>query len=114
MIQEQSKDNRTVVANSHVGGGLGLVSLILLAGAIVLMLFVILSGVKNTSPLNKTYFLSADTSKIPGARAVSQWTYFYICGAGNKNCGSPVPALPLRGKYDFPTANGMNVPSYLA
>lgn len=93
---------------------MGLVSLLLLAGAIVLMLFVILSGVKNTTPLNKTYFLSADTSNISGARSISQWTYFHICGAGNKNCGAAVPALPLRGSYDFPSANGVNVPSYLA
>lgn len=78
------------------GGGLGIVSLILIAGAIVLMFFVVLSGVTNTTPLNKTYFLSADTSTLTGSgRATSQWTYFYVCGAGNQNCGSPVPALPL-------------------
>ncbi|RQM07102.1 hypothetical protein DH86_00003864 [Scytalidium sp. 3C] len=53
-------------------------------------------GVKHTTPLNKTYFLQADTSKFPGSgRSISQWTYFYICGANNENCGKPVPALPF-------------------
>jgi len=59
------------------------------------MFFVVLSGVKHTTPLDKTYFLQADTSSISGARPVSQWTYFYVCGANNENCGAAVPALPL-------------------
>jgi len=75
---------------------MGIASLILIAGSIVLIFFVVLSGVKNTSPLSKTYFLQADTSTIAGSgRAVSQWTYFYVCGAGNQDCGKPVPALPF-------------------
>jgi hypothetical protein len=76
-------------------GIMGIVSLILIAGAIVLMFFVVLSGLTNTTPLNKTYFLQADTSSITGARPLSQWTYFYVCGEGNTNCGKPVPALPF-------------------
>lgn len=78
------------------GGALGVVSQIMLAGAIVLLFFVILSGVTNHTPLRQTYFLQADTSSLTGSgRAISQWTYFYVCGEGNTNCGSPVPALPL-------------------
>jgi hypothetical protein len=79
-----------------IGGGMGIASQILIAGSIVLMFFVVLSGVTDSVPLNRTWFLQVDTSTIPGAgRAVSQWTYFYICGEGNKDCGAPVPALPL-------------------
>jgi hypothetical protein len=78
-----------------IGGVLGIVSIILIAGSIVLLLFVVLSGVKHASPLDKTYFLQADTSKIAGARPLSQWTYFYVCGDGNTNCGAPVPALSI-------------------
>ncbi|KAM3071804.1 Eisosomes component [Clarireedia jacksonii] len=74
---------------------MGLTSLILIAASIVFIFFVVLSGVSNTTPLNKTYFLRADTSSISGARSVSQWTYFYICGQGNTDCGKPVPALPF-------------------
>ncbi len=75
---------------------MGIASLVLIAGAIVLMFFVVLSGVTHTIPLDKTYFLQADTSSIAGSgRSVSQWTYFYVCGAGNEDCGKPVPALPI-------------------
>jgi hypothetical protein len=80
----------------YVGGGLGIASLILIAGSLVFMFFVILSGVTNSTPLNKTYFLRADTSSIAGAgRAISQWTFFYVCGANNQHCGRPVPDLPF-------------------
>ena len=60
-----------------------------------MMFFVVLSGVTNSTPLNQTYFLSADTSGISGARAISQWNYFYICGAGNQDCGVATAALPF-------------------
>jgi len=76
-------------------GGLGGISWILIAASILFMFFVILGGVKGTTPLNKTYFLQADTSTISGARQTSQWTYFYVCGAGNTDCGAAVPALPF-------------------
>lgn len=59
------------------------------------MFFIVLSGVTDTTPLSKTYFLRADTSGIAGARDITQWTYFYVCGQGNKDCGKPVPALPF-------------------
>lgn len=57
--------------------------------------FVILSGLTHTSPLSQTFFLRADTRGIEGARAVSQWTYFRVCGLDNLNCGPSRPALPL-------------------
>lgn len=79
-----------------IRSAMGLGSQILLATAVLFMLFVILSGVNDHTPLNRTWFLQADTSNIPGSgRSISQWTYFYVCGNHNKNCGSPVPALPL-------------------
>ena len=59
------------------------------------MFFVVLGGVKHSTPLTKTYFLQADTSGVANARAQSQWNYFYVCGAGNFDCGDAVPALPL-------------------
>ncbi|ATZ50973.1 hypothetical protein BCIN_06g04320 [Botrytis cinerea B05.10] len=76
-------------------GIMGIVSLILLGASIMFMFFVILGGITGTSPLDKTQFLSADTSSIAGARPVSQWNFFRVCGAGNTDCGSSVPALPL-------------------
>ncbi|ESZ90716.1 putative SUR7 family protein FMP45 [Sclerotinia borealis F-4128] len=76
-------------------GVMGIVSLILLGASIMFMFFVILGGVTHTSPLNKTQFLTADTSSISGARPVSQWNYFYVCGAGNNDCGKAVPDIPF-------------------
>jgi hypothetical protein len=90
--------SRLAFHSSHgeKGGGMGTLSLILIAGAIVLQFFVVLSGVTHTTPLKQTYFLQADTSTIAGSgRAVSQWTYFYVCGADNQDCGKPVPDLPF-------------------
>jgi hypothetical protein len=60
-----------------------------------MMFFVILSGVKDVTPLNQIYFLQANTSSIQGARPISQWTYFYICGLDNQNCSSATAALPF-------------------
>lgn len=57
--------------------------------------FVVLAGVTHQSPLNKIWFLRADTSGIGNARPVSQWTFWHVCGENNENCGNPVPALPL-------------------
>jgi len=95
------------------GGGLGLVSWVLLAASITFMFFVVLSGVKDTTPLNKTYFLQADTSGISGARPISQWTYFYVCGADNKDCGDAVPALSLGNAWGK-DKNAAGVPGALA
>ncbi|EFX02005.1 actin cortical patch protein [Grosmannia clavigera kw1407] len=74
---------------------LGMVSAIFLAGSIVMLFFVILGGVKDRTPLNHTYFLQADTSGIAGAKDLSQWTYFHICGTHNQNCGKAHPAMPF-------------------
>lgn len=82
--------------NTPQGSAMGIASIALIGGAIVLMFFVVLSGVKDVRPLNKIYFLQADTSRFSGSgRSLSQWTYFYVCGEGNGQCGSPVPALPF-------------------
>jgi hypothetical protein len=89
---------------------LGLVAMIFLAGSIVLLLFTILPGVSNTSPLRQTYFLRADTSDITGARDITQWTYFYFCGKDNTDCGRARPA-PAFGKAW--AANADNVPEGL-
>ena len=78
------------------GGALGIASLVLIGGALVLMFFVVLSGVKDTTPLNKSWFLRADTSSFPGSgREVSYWTYWKICSSGGGQCGSTIPALPF-------------------
>lgn len=75
--------------------GLGAIAVILLAGSLVMLWFVILSGVTRMTPLDRTWFMRADTSGITGARPISQWTYFYICGDGNDDCGRAWADPPL-------------------
>ena len=91
---------------------MSVVSLIILAGGVLLQLFTILSGGVNSSPINKFYFLEAgDIGSISGARNPSRWTFFAICGAENglnANCGKPVPALPFDPPRNFGTTQ--NVP----
>ncbi|KAI2639352.1 SUR7/PalI family-domain-containing protein [Xylaria nigripes] len=70
-------------------------SLIFLAASIVFLFFVILAGETPSSPFKSTYFLSADTSGISGARPVSQWTYLRICGEGNTDCSRAWPDPPV-------------------
>ncbi|KAI1478234.1 SUR7/PalI family-domain-containing protein [Daldinia eschscholtzii] len=85
-------------------------SLIFLAGSLVMLFFVILSAVTTTSPLRQTYFLSAQTGGITGARPVTQWAYFYICGEGNTDCSGAWPAPPLGWAW---SANPANAPETL-
>lgn len=92
---------------------ISLVSLLLVAGGIVLQFFVILSGGNNSTPLNHVYFLEATTNGIPNARNPSRWTYWAICAVSsdglNTDCGQPVPALPFSPTHrtNFATSQGV-------
>lgn len=90
---------------------LALVGLVLTSASLILLFFVILSGVTRSPPLNRTYFLQADTSGINGARDITQWTFFYICGLNNQDCSRAKPAQPFGDAWD---ANSDNVPDDLA
>lgn len=91
---------------------LGLISLILLAGGILLQFLVILSGTTESNPENQIWFLQSTTNGIsPQPRNPSRWTFFAICGVNanghNGNCGSVVPALPFDPPRNFGTQNGV-------
>lgn len=90
-----SIDDAGIILTHWTDPSLGGVALIFLAGSIVMIFFVILSGVTTTSPLQDTYFLRADTAGITGARDTSQWTYFHICSPGNVDCTRASPAMPF-------------------
>ena len=93
-----------------LGPILGLTSLIILAAGILFQFFVILSGVANSTPLNKTYFLQVDTTGTSATRNPIRWTFFYICGEENgvtANCGKPVPALPFDPPRNFGGSQGV-------
>jgi len=84
---------------------LNLISMIFLAASLVMLFFVILSGVTHTSPLRQTFFLRADTDGITDSRPISQWTYFYVCGDRNTDCGPAYPALPVGYAWSGSPAN---------
>lgn len=81
-----------------------------MAGSLAMLFFLVLSGLKDVTPLNKTYFLQAHTEGITGALPVSQWTYFYICGEDNQNCNSAKAAYPFGSAW---AANADNAPDTL-
>lgn len=93
-----------------IGPILGLAGLVFMAGSLAMLLFLVLSGVRNATPLNKTYFLQAHTEGITGARQISQWTYFYVCGDGNVDCTSAKAAYPFGDAWD---SNADNAPDTL-
>merc|ERR1711964_462493 len=79
-----------------------LVSLILVAGGLLLMFFILLAGAVDGSPLNKFYFLQASTGNLPGAPTIARWTYWNVCGVqngrtvcGNQGYSDVHPAFPL-------------------
>ncbi|QEU58589.1 Sur7 [Kluyveromyces lactis] len=85
------------------------VSLLFLMGSTMLLIFIVLSGSIEHSPVNEFYWLQADTSNITGAPALSRWTFWGLCGvSGNKNvnCSSLEPAYPLSPVDDFGTTEG--------
>ncbi len=66
------------------------------------MFFILLAGAVDGSPLNKFYFLQANTGNIPGAPTIARWTYWNVCGVqngrtvcGNQGYSDVHPAFPL-------------------
>ncbi|TID16808.1 SUR7-domain-containing protein [Venturia nashicola] len=90
---------------------LALVSLLLLAGGIVMQFLVILSGAVRGSPENQIYFLQSTTRGIPNARNPTRWAFFALTGVDdnrlNSNYGSTVPALPFDPPRNFGTQSGI-------
>lgn len=93
------------------GNGIrAIVAMLLLAGAVVMTLFVFLAGVTNTTPFNNTYFLQSNTQGIQGARDFTQWAYFYICAPGNLECSGAWPAPSVGWAW---ASGALNVPPEL-
>ncbi|KAE8390233.1 actin cortical patch SUR7/pH-response regulator pali [Aspergillus alliaceus] len=77
---------------------LGFLGLFFTAGALLLMFLTLLGGARNSIPLNEIYFLQVNTGNIPGAPAVSRWTYWNLCAVNDKGkseCGSSYPDYPF-------------------
>ena len=112
-LQVDVSDGLTIVTE----GIFALASLILVAGGVLLMLFITLAGAVDGSPVNRWYFLEADTGNIPNAPAVSRWTYWNVCGVqgartvcGDRHYENVHPMFPFNppGKKTFRT--DVNIP----
>ena len=92
------------------GPFLGFVSLILIAGACLLILLTLLGGAVGTNPTNQFFFLEADTSGIPGAAGLTRWTFWNACSVNNGRDACPAvhPAFPLDPPRNF--GSEKNVP----
>lgn len=98
-----------------LGGIFSLISLILVAGGLLLMFFILLAGAVDGNPVNRWYFLQVDTSNIPGAPALSRWTYWNICNGqddrdvcSGTGYGKVSPARPFDPPRNFDT--NTNIP----
>lgn len=86
---------------------LGFLGLFFVAGSIVMVFLTFLGGSTNKHPEDIIFFLEANTGNIPGAPAVSRWTFWNICAIDDnlKNmCGSSHPAFP----FDPPSPRNFN------
>ncbi|KAL8700952.1 MAG: hypothetical protein Q9201_005168 [Fulgogasparrea decipioides] len=85
---------------------LAFVSLILIAGAILLMFLTLLGGAVDKNPTNKFYFLQADTSGLGNAAAQSRWTFWNACSVinGRNACPKVHPAYPFDPNRNFDTS----------
>ncbi|MCJ1291078.1 hypothetical protein MMC34_002621 [Xylographa carneopallida] len=86
------------------------VSLILIAGACVLIFLVLLAGAVDSNPVNTIYFLQADTSGISGAPAQSRWTLWNVCSVGANGaevCPKVSAAYPFDPQNNFGTTKGV-------
>ncbi|KAF8470176.1 SUR7/PalI family-domain-containing protein [Kalaharituber pfeilii] len=90
-----------------------LIPLILLSGAVVMLFFCLLAGLTNHNPLNRVFFLSADTSNIPGAPPISQFTMNNVCGERNGvniDCRGRSGGKPMLPQTYYGTATGVPQP----
>ncbi|KAL9025345.1 MAG: hypothetical protein Q9196_005814 [Gyalolechia fulgens] len=84
---------------------LAFVSLILIAGAILLIFLTLLGGAVDDNPTNKFYFLEADTSGLGNAATTSRWTFWSACSVvdGHNQCPKVRAAYPFDPNRNFET-----------
>lgn len=76
-----------------------------------------LSGAINGAPVNKWYFLQADTANIQGAPPLSRWTFWNICdgSTGTNVCTGTLGAIKPAHPFDPPSGRNFgtttNVPA---
>ncbi|ABN67058.2 predicted protein [Scheffersomyces stipitis CBS 6054] len=83
-------------------------NLFFLAGTILLLIFVVLSGSSDHFPLDEFYWVSADTSNISGAPSRAAWTFWGVCEKNNYTECQSGPAFPISPVDNWDT--NVNVP----
>lgn len=91
-------------------------SIIVQAGALLLLIFILLAGVKNSTPLDQFFWFEFDTSGI-SSNSVSnipnpvRWTPYNYCGVSengrNINCSPKKAAFPFKPQTAFETTQGI-------
>ncbi|OBA18535.1 uncharacterized protein OGAPODRAFT_15266 [Ogataea polymorpha] len=78
-----------------------LLTLLLLAGATLLLLFIVFSGSVSSFPFNQFYWVQARTSNLNPSGDISRWTFWGICNPetydshSNGNCTNLGPDQPI-------------------
>lgn len=85
------------------------INLVFLSGAALLLIFTVLSGSTKHFPLDRFFWLKADTLAIRGAPNQSAWTFWGVCESRDYGSCSLGPAYPISPVDNFSTTT--NVPS---
>lgn len=83
------------------------INLFFLAGALLLLFFIVLSGSSKHFPLDRFYWLSADTSGIRNAPNTSAWTFWGVCEKNDFSKCTLGPAYPISPVDNFGTTSGV-------
>lgn len=85
-------------------------TLLFLAGNTLLLILIVLSGSMNNYPVDRFYWVQADTSGIPNAANTTRWTFWGACSIvdGRTSCNDLSPAAPISPQDNFNTK--VNVP----
>ncbi|KAL8913586.1 MAG: hypothetical protein Q9171_001670 [Xanthocarpia ochracea] len=84
---------------------LALVSLILIAGAALLIFLTLLGGAIDRNPTNQFYFLEANTEGLGNAAPLTRWTFWSTCSVndGRNVCPGVRAAYPFDPRRNFET-----------
>ncbi|CAB4254726.1 similar to Saccharomyces cerevisiae YML052W SUR7 Plasma membrane protein that localizes to furrow-like invaginations (MCC patches) [Maudiozyma barnettii] len=88
-----------------------LVTLLFFAGNVLLLILIIISGTTQHYPVNRFYWVEADTTGIPNASTLTRWTFWGACDRVNDKtvCSQNLsPAYPISPVDNFNTHE--NVP----
>ncbi|SCU86883.1 LAFA_0E03576g1_1 [Lachancea sp. 'fantastica'] len=91
------------------------ITLLFLAGTTLLLILIVLSGSTTNFPVDRFYWLEADTTGITGAPSgTSRWTFWGLCSYDSSNklvCPNLAPAYPISPRDNFKQAPSSELPS---